>query len=106
MPFDTPLILSQSAATAVVVAAAAIAAAQETVTTAVAQQQDDQNDPANITAAETIIVTHNPYLQNSIFEHQAHSMVFRSVKKVQTDFASSIHCRTHMIDGHISQSRA
>ena len=50
------------AAAAVVVAAAAIAAtavvgAQNTAA-AVAQEQDDQDDPANITAAETI-VTHN-----------------------------------------------
>ena len=49
-------------AAAVVVAATAtavVAATQEiTIATAVAQQQDDQDDPANITAAETI-VTHN-----------------------------------------------
>ena len=49
------------AATAVIVAAAV---AQQVATAAVAQQEDDQNDPANITAAETVIVTHNPYLRN------------------------------------------
>ena len=51
------------AATAVIVAAtaaAAVAVAQEAaIATAVAQQQDDQNDPANVTATETVIVTHN-----------------------------------------------
>ena len=52
------------AAAAVVVAATAVAATQQVATTAVAQQQDDQNDPANITAAETVIVTHNQYLRN------------------------------------------
>ena len=51
------------AAAAVVVAAAAVAADKGTAA-AVAQQQDDQNDPANITAAETVIVTHNQYLRN------------------------------------------
>ena len=52
------------AAAAVIVAATAVAAAQQVAATAVAQQQDDQNDPANITAAETVIVTHSQYLRN------------------------------------------
>ena len=59
-------ILSQLAAAAVIVAATAavITAAQEiAVATAVAQQQDDQNNPANVTATETVIVTHNQYLR-------------------------------------------
>ena len=50
------------AAAAVVIAATAIAAAiaggHQTVAAAVAEQQDDQDDPANVTATETI-VTHN-----------------------------------------------
>ena len=50
-------------AAAAVIVAAAVAAAQQVAATAVAQQQDDQNDPANITAAETVIVTHNQYLR-------------------------------------------
>ena len=39
-------------------AAAAVVAGAQSAATAVAQEQDDQDDPANITAAETI-VTHN-----------------------------------------------
>ena len=49
------------AAAAIIIAAtaAAIAVAQKaTATAAVAQQKDDHNDPANVTAAETVIVTH------------------------------------------------
>ena len=38
--------------------ATAVVGAHQTIATAVAQQQDDHDDPANITAAETI-VTHN-----------------------------------------------
>ena len=38
--------------------AAVVIGGHQTVATAVAQEQDDQDDPANITAAETI-VTHN-----------------------------------------------
>lgn len=56
------------AAAAIVVAATAAAVAvvakQAGTTTAVAQQDDDQDNPANITATETIIVTHNQYLRN------------------------------------------
>ena len=55
------------AAAAIVVAAAIIAAAvaagKHVTAAAVAQQQDQNDDPANITAAETVIVTHNYYLQ-------------------------------------------
>ena len=47
------------AAAAVVIAAAGVAAAQRIAATAVAQQEDQNDDPANITAAETVIVTHN-----------------------------------------------
>ena len=58
--------LDPLAAAAVIVAATAatVIGVHQTVTAAVAQQQDDQNDPANITAAETVIVTHNQYLRN------------------------------------------
>ena len=54
------LCLFKLAAAAVIVAAtaAAVVVADQAVATAVAQQQDDQDDPANITAAETV-VTHN-----------------------------------------------
>ena len=48
-----------AAAAVIVAAATAVVATQQVATAAVAQQQDDQNDPANITAAETVIVTHN-----------------------------------------------
>ena len=37
---------------------AAIAVAQKATAAAVAQQKDDHNDPANVAAAETVIVTH------------------------------------------------
>jgi len=61
---STHPLLSRLAAAAVIIAATAVAAAQKTaVATAVAEQQDDQDDPANITAAETVIVTHNSYLR-------------------------------------------
>ena len=51
------------AAAAVVVAATVVTAAQQTAT-AVAQENENQNDPANVTAAETIVVTHIKYLRN------------------------------------------
>ena len=53
-----PGFLIYLAAAAVVVAATAVVGVHQTIATAVAQEQDDQDDPANITAAETI-VTHN-----------------------------------------------
>ena len=52
------------AAAAVVIAAAVVVAQEIAATAAVAQQQDDQNDPANVTATETVIVTHTQYLRN------------------------------------------
>jgi hypothetical protein len=54
-----PLFDLAAAAVIVAAATAVVAAQQAAIATAVAQQQDDQNDPANITAAETVIVTHN-----------------------------------------------
>ena len=57
---------SFSLAAAAVIIAAAVVAAQQVAATAVAEQDDDQNDPANITAAETVIVTHNQYLRNFV----------------------------------------
>ena len=56
--------LATAAAVVVAATAAAVIGVHQAVATAVAQQQDDQNDPANITAAETVIVTHNQYLRN------------------------------------------
>ena len=64
-PKRTPFTLELAAAAVVVAAtAAAVIGVHQAVATAVAQQQDDQNDPANITAAETVIITHNQYLRN------------------------------------------
>ena len=57
-----PLVIVLAAA-AVVVTAAAVAAAQERTAAAVAQNEDQNDDPANVTATETIIVAHNKYLQ-------------------------------------------
>ena len=53
------------AAAAVVVTAAAVTAAVAAPhgAAAVAEQQDQNDDPANITAAETVIVTHRIYLR-------------------------------------------
>ena len=48
------------AATVVIVIAAAVAAPGAA---AVAQQEDQDDDPANVTAAETVIVTHRNYLR-------------------------------------------
>ena len=54
------------AAAAIIIAATAatVAGVQQATATAVAQQKDDQNDPANVAAAETVIVTHNPIPPN------------------------------------------
>jgi len=57
------------AAAAVVVAAtvvAAVVAAPHVAAAAVTEQEDQNNDPANITAAETVIVTHRIYLRKSL----------------------------------------
>ena len=66
------LFFSVLAAAAVVIAAAVVAAAvvagPHGATAAVAEQEDQNDDPANITAAETVIVTHRNYLRNF---HQA-----------------------------------
>ena len=52
------------AAAAVIVAATVVACIKQTVAaTAVAEQNDNQDNPANITATETIVVTHNKYLR-------------------------------------------
>ena len=62
------------AATAVVVTAAivaaAVAATEHGTAAAVAQQEDQDDDPANITAAETVIVTHKIYLREILQRHQ------------------------------------
>ena len=72
------------AATAVVVTAAAIAAAQERTAAAVAQDEDQNDDPANVTATETVIVAHNQLPPgNFSAASAAHSKIFPSVKKVQ-----------------------
>ena len=64
-PESAPFFYSLAAAAIIIAAtAAAIAASQEATAAAVAQQKDDHNDPANVTAAETVIVTHNQYLRN------------------------------------------
>ena len=49
-----------AAATVVIAAAAtAVVGGHQSAATAVAEQQDDNDDPANVTAAETVVVTHN-----------------------------------------------
>ena len=58
-PFGAPHLYSLAAAAIIIAAtAAAIAASQEATAAAVAQQKDDHNDPANVAAAETVIITH------------------------------------------------
>ena len=53
-----------AAAVVLAAAAAAVAAAQEGVATATVAQDEDQNDdPAEVTATETVIVAHNKYLR-------------------------------------------
>ena len=56
------------AAAAVVFAAAVIAAAvaAQHIAAAVAEQEDQDDDPANITAAETVVVTHKIYLRKKL----------------------------------------
>ena len=56
---------TQLAAAAVVIAAAVIAASvtAQHIAAAVAEQEDQDDDPANVTAAETVIVTHKNYLR-------------------------------------------
>ena len=67
-PCRAPLFIWVLAAAAVVVTAAVIAAAVAAVaaaahTAAVAEQEDQDDDPANVTAAETVVITHKTYLR-------------------------------------------
>ena len=55
-----------AAAAAIIVVAAAVAAPGAA---AVAEQQDQDDDPANITAAETVVVTHIHYLRKNLQRH-------------------------------------
>ena len=59
------------AAAAIVIAATVVAAAVAAPhgATAVAEQQDQNDDPANITAAETVIITHRIYLREILQRH-------------------------------------
>jgi hypothetical protein len=59
-----PFIYLAAAAVVVTAAivAAAVAAAEHGTAAAVAQQEDQDDDPANITTAETVVVTHKNYL--------------------------------------------
>ena len=59
------------AAAAVIVAATVVAAAvaAQHIAAAVAEQEDQDDDPANITAAETVIVTHIHYLRKNLQRH-------------------------------------
>ncbi len=50
------------AAAAIIIAATVVAGIKQTTAAAVAEQQDNQNNPANITATQTVI-THNQYLR-------------------------------------------
>ena len=72
---------SQLAAAAVVIAAAVIAASvtAQHIAAAVAEQEDQDDDPANVTAAETVIVTHKTYLQNFLSEN------YRSFQDIPQD---------------------
>ena len=60
--FRTPGFLAAAA----VVIAAIVTAAQGVAATAVAEQDQQNDDPANVTATETI-VTHNEYLRHWIY---------------------------------------
>ena len=62
MRFTRTLLFSLAAA-AIIIAATVVAGIQQTTAAAVAEQEDNQNNPANITATETVIVTHNQYLR-------------------------------------------
>ena len=62
-PESAPFFYSLAAA-AIIIAATVVAGIQHAAATAVAQQDENQNNPANVTAAETVIVTHNQYLRN------------------------------------------
>ena len=70
VPFWAPHFYSLAAAAVVVTAAAVIivvtAAIAAPGAAAVAQQEDQNDDPANITTAETVIVTHIYYLRKSL----------------------------------------
>jgi len=69
VPFWAPLFYPLAAAAVVVTAAAVIivvtAAIAAPGTAAVTEQEDQDDDPANITTAETVIVTHIYYLRKS-----------------------------------------
>jgi len=60
------------AAAAVVVAAAGIVVvvAAPHIAAAVAEQEDQNDDPANITATETVVVTHRNYLRENLQRHR------------------------------------
>ena len=54
------------AAAAVIVAATAattVVGAHQAIATAVAQKNQNQNDPAEVTATETVIIAHTKYLR-------------------------------------------
>ena len=60
-----------SAAAAVIIAAAVVAAATGVtaavhITAAIAEQEDQDDDPANVTTAETVVITHNTYLRDEL----------------------------------------
>ena len=44
-------------------AAAAVVGKTYAVAAAVAEQEDQDDDPANVTAAETVVITHKTYLR-------------------------------------------
>ena len=61
-----PLYLSAAAAViiAAAVVAAVVAATAHITAAAVTEQENQNDDPANITTAETVVVTHINYLRN------------------------------------------
>jgi hypothetical protein len=83
------------AATVVVAIAAATIATVVTIAAA-AEEQNQNDDPAHITATETVITTEITHTNTSTFFDAAfdaaHSMVFRRAKLVQR-FSIADHCR-------------
>ena len=82
-PFGCPFVCLAAAAV-IVAAAVGIVAAPHTA--AAAAEQENQNDnPADVAAAETIVITHKTYLRKiSSAAIAAHSKIFRSRFFVQT----------------------
>ena len=77
MPFVVLAAAAVVVAAAVIATAVAIVVAAPHITAAVAEQQDQDDDPANVTTAETVIVTHNTLPPKKIF-----SGIYRSFQDI------------------------